>query len=129
MKISSILLILFLITTSPISSQISSIDTVECSVPCSTLKKALQIKYRADYLDSQIVIVRDSIGYYRDIISSMDTMVQYKDSQIVVLRDSENQFKEQIKVKDDQVQAALKKARIGFITAGVTFLFSLLILI
>jgi len=122
-------LILFLITTSPISSQISSIDTVECSVPCSTLKKALQIKYRADYLDSQIVIVRDSIGYYRDIISSMDTMVQYKDSQIVVLRDSENQFKEQIKVKDDQVQAALKKARLGFITAGVTFVLSLLILI
>ena len=89
----------------------------------------MQIKYRADYLDSQIVIVRDSIGYYRDIISSMDTMVQYKDSQIVVLRDSENQFKEQIKVKDDQVQAALKKARLGFITAGVTFVLSLLILI
>tara|TARA_S200002703_G_C3685826_1_gene210569 strand:- start:265 stop:444 length:180 start_codon:yes stop_codon:yes gene_type:complete len=59
----------------------------------------------------------------------MDTMVQYKDSQIVVLRDSENQFKEQIKVKDEQIESLITKARLGFITAGVTFVLSLLILI
>lgn len=122
-------MILFLITTSPINSQIPSIDTVECSVPCYTLKKALQVKYRADYLDSQMLIVRDSIGYYRGIISSMDTMIEYKDTQIAVLRDSEKQYKSKIKVKDDQIKAALKKAQIGFITAGATFLFSLLILL
>ena len=89
----------------------------------------MQVKYRADYLDSQMLIVRDSIGYYRGIISSMDTMIEYKDTQIAVLRDSEKQYKSKIKVKDDQIKAALKKAQIGFITAGATFLFSLLILL
>ncbi len=59
----------------------------------------------------------------------MDTMIQYKDSQIVVLRDSEKQFKEQIKVKDEQIESLITKARLGFITAGVTFVLSLLILI
>lgn len=122
-------MILFLITTSPISSQNFSSDTAECSVPCGLLKKAIETKYHDDYLNRQLIIVRDSIGYYRGIVSSMDTIIEYKDSQIVVLRDSEKQFKNQLKVKDDQIQTLIAKARLGFVTAGATFIFSLLLLI
>ena len=122
-------MILFLITTLPVSSQISLTDTVECSVPCRSLKKAIETKYHADYLQRQLVIVRDSVGYYGGIVSSMDTMLQYRDSQIIVLRDTETQYKKQLKVRDDQIQTLITKARIGFVTAGATFIFSLLLLL
>ncbi len=105
-----------------LNSQISSITTEPCKVPCHTLRNALKVKQKADYLDSQLIIVRDSITLYQDIIRSKDTLIQYKDTQLVLLRSNEKHYQNTIKIQEEVIKEARFDKIVAYVLSGASFL-------
>lgn len=100
--------------------------TEPCKVPCYTLRNALKVKERADYLDSQLVIVRDSINIYREIISRKDSLLIFKDTQLVTLRSNESHYKNIVKIQKDVIEEARFDKVVAYILSGTSVLILLL---
>lgn len=100
--------------------------TEPCKVPCYTLRNALKVKERADYLDSQLVIVRDSINIYREIISRKDSLLIFKDTQLVTLRSNESHYKNIVKIQKDVIEEARFDKVVAYILSGTSLLILLL---
>lgn len=100
--------------------------TEPCKVPCYTLRNALRVKERADYLDSQLVIVRDSINIYREIISRKDSLLIFKDTQIVTLRSNESHYKNIVKIQKDVIEEARFDKVVAYIISSTSLLILLL---
>ena len=99
--------------------------TEPCKVPCYTLRNALKVRERVDYLDSQIITVRDSIKLYHQILSSKDNLILYKDTQITLLRSNESHYKKIIEVQEKVIEEARFDKVVAYITAGVSMLITL----
>jgi len=126
MKKNLIALIILLTANLSLSSQTSSIITEPCKVPCYTLRNALKVKQKADYLDSQLVIVRDSISIYRNIIRSKDTLISYKDTQLTLLRSNERHYQSTIQIQEEVIQDARFDKMVAYILSGASFLITIL---
>lgn len=120
--------------TSPILSQNSSNDN--CVVPCITLKNALIMK--TDFEKTKLVLseARDSISIMNKLILSQDSLLVIKDGKIEIYKQNENNYTQVIKLKDDMIAVYEKKYKkekrlknIGFSTAGLSILLSLLIVL
>lgn len=120
--------------TSPILSQNSSNDN--CVVPCATLKNALIMK--TDFEKTKLVLseARDSISIMNKLILSQDSLLVIKDGKIEIYKQNENNYTQVIKLKDDMIGVYEKKYKkekrlknIGFGTAGLSILLSLLIVL
>ena len=125
MKKNLIALIILLTVSLSLSSQTSSTMTEPCKVPCHTLRNALKVKQKADYLDSQLVIVRDSISIYRNIIRSKDTLISYKDTQLTLLRSNESHYKKTIEIQEEVIEEARFDKVVAYILSGASFLIAL----
>lgn len=99
--------------------------TEPCKVPCYTLRNALKVKKRADYLDSQILIVRDSIKLYNGILSSKDSLILFKDTQLTLLRSNESHYKKTIEIQEDIIEEARFDKVVAYILSGASFLLAL----
>lgn len=101
--------------------------TIEpCKVPCYTLRNALRVKERANYLDSQIVIVRDSITLYQGIVRYKDSLLIYKDTQLALLRSNEKNYQNIVKIQKDVIEEARFDKVIAYIIAGTSLFITIL---
>jgi hypothetical protein len=102
------------------------LTTIEpCKVPCYTLRNAIKAKKRADYLDSQIVIIRDSIKLYNQILSSKDSLIFFKDTQLTLLRSNESHYKKTIEIQEEVIEEARFDKVVAYILSGASFLIAL----
>ena len=109
-----------------LSSQTSSTTTEPCKVPCYTLRNALKIKEKADYLDTQVFILRDSIYLYQNIINSKDSLITYKDTQLILLQSNERQYQKTIKIQEEVIKEARFDKAVAYVITGVSFLVTIL---
>jgi hypothetical protein len=100
--------------------------TEPCKVPCHTLRNALRVKERADYLDSQITIVRDSIGIYQGIIRHKDSIIIYKDTQLTLLRSNEKHYENIVKLQKDTIDQARFDKVVAYILTGTSLLIAII---
>lgn len=103
--------------------------TEPCKVPCHTLRNALKVKERADYLDSQMVIVRDSISLYQGIIRHKDSLIINKDTQLVLLRTNERHYKNTVEIQEKVIEEARFDKVVAYIISGVSFFITILAVI
>ena len=129
MKKNLIALIILLTVSLSLSSQTSSTMTEPCKVPCHTLRNALKVKQKADYLDSQLVIVRDSISIYRNIIRSKDTLISYKDTQLTLLRSNERHYQSTVQIQEKVIEDARFDKMVAYILSGASFLVTILVIL
>jgi len=70
---------------SPIYSQTPSND---CTVPCTTLRAAMKVKYDLDLAQNKILMLRDSVSIMDSIIYRKDTIIVNKNGIIKNLNSS-----------------------------------------
>lgn len=126
MKKNLIALTGLLIVSLSLNSQTSLTTTEPCKVPCYTLRNALRVKERANYLDSQISIVRDSIGIYQGIIRHKDSLIIFKDTQLTLLRSNERNYQNIVKIQKDVIEEARFDKVIAYILAGTSLFITIL---
>lgn len=129
MKKNLTVLILFLTVFLSLGSQTSSTTINPCGVPCRSLRNALKVKERADYLDTQLVIARDSISVYQEIVKSKDSIILYRKTQVDTLKQNENHYKEVIKVKDSIIEEAKYDKKVAYIFTTISLFLGILLAI
>lgn len=114
-----------MIASLPLNSQVSLVVGEPCKVPCESLRNALKVKEKTDFLDSQISIVRDSVILYKDIINVKDTLIKYKDSQITVLKINQKHFQETVNIQEKVIEEARFDKIVAYVISGMSFLVTL----
>lgn len=80
-------------------------------------------------MDSQVVILRDSVLTYQKLILSKDTVIRFKDSQIVVSKTNEQHYKNIVKIQDKTIEDLKYDKAVSYVFLGISFLLSLVIAI
>jgi len=109
------------------SSQTLSIKEDYCSVPCRTLQNALLVKAERDFLKGQLVVTRDSISILSNVITSQDSLITTQDSTIALYKTNEETYLRMmgnkdmiIRAKDDIIKEERKKAKLAWLTTGLS---------
>jgi hypothetical protein len=93
---------------------------------------------KTDFEKTKLVLseARDSISIMNKLILSQDSLLVIKDGKIEIYKQNENNYTQVIKLKDDMIAVYEKKYKkekrlknIGFGTAGLSILLSLLIVL
>lgn len=79
----------------------------------------------ADFQQAQLIVVRDSITHYQEILRGMHTLNVHKDTQITLLRSNQEHYKNIIKIQDKVIEESRFDRMVAYITTGVSMLITL----
>lgn len=127
MKKNLITLIVLLTACLSSNSQTPSTTTKPCEVPCRGLKNALKVDRQAQYLNRQLIIVRDSLGYQQSIIESYDSITKYQKIQIDTLKTNEKHYININVLKDKTIKDLNRDKKVAYFTTFIVIITSLLI--